>query len=342
MFEDLTQRRKCPNRAVSIHHWSPGVVVRAEVVKHGRVCILDKDSLVLNRFLLAAVIILLGHSQARAETFPTANVCSSEEVISWTRKYLKNIERVDEYECRLWRRERLDGELRKPTSIRLKMRHRPRCMHASFLVLAGLKAHDHPQLLFAEGRQESRITLDSGNCFRSIRRIRPSEWRPAGDPPTQWDIQNVTKRFLSKLQDNKDIPGWKSRTIKSTTINKRSCTLLEIVHPSREDEIKHHVVRIYVDDEVQIPVRLAAWKRPSQDGAKPELAEEHTYVDINLEPGFQDSDFDERNPNYSFIELLEPQNPSPTQESLAPEDPRIEDIQYRQSPSPRRRCRFRR
>ena len=57
---------------------------------------------------------------------------------------------------------------------------------------------------------------------------------------------------------------------------------------------------VFVDDELNIPVRYEAYDWPATQGGQPQLLEEYTYTDIKLNNGFTDADFDENNPNYHF------------------------------------------
>jgi Protein of unknown function (DUF1571) len=60
------------------------------------------------------------------------------------------------------------------------------------------------------------------------------------------------------------------------------------------------VARIFVDDELNVPIRYESYDWPEQAGGQPELIEEYTYLNLKLNNGFTDADFDIRNPNYGF------------------------------------------
>ena len=61
-----------------------------------------------------------------------------------------------------------------------------------------------------------------------------------------------------------------------------------------------HIARIFVDDELKVPVRYAAWNWPKSPGGRPILIEEFTYLDLKLNVGLTDADFDHKNPKYSY------------------------------------------
>ena len=61
-----------------------------------------------------------------------------------------------------------------------------------------------------------------------------------------------------------------------------------------------HLARIFVDDELNLPIRYESYDWPEKPGGPPELIEEYTYLNLKLNNGFTDADFDIRNPNYQF------------------------------------------
>jgi outer membrane lipoprotein-sorting protein len=52
------------------------------------------------------------------------------------------------------------------------------------------------------------------------------------------------------------------------------------------------MARIYFDDELKIPIRYEAYDFPTQEGGKPVLLEEYTYLDVKVNNGFTDKDFE--------------------------------------------------
>jgi hypothetical protein len=52
-----------------------------------------------------------------------------------------------------------------------------------------------------------------------------------------------------------------------------------------------------------VPIRYAAWTWPEKAGEEPPLLEEYTYVDMKLNVGLTDKDFDPDNSAYNFPRL---------------------------------------
>jgi hypothetical protein len=49
-----------------------------------------------------------------------------------------------------------------------------------------------------------------------------------------------------------------------------------------------------------MPIRYEAYDWPAQQGGQPQLLEEYTYLDVKLNQGYSDADFDVYNPQYQF------------------------------------------
>lgn len=75
-------------------------------------------------------------------------------------------------------------------------------------------------------------------------------------------------------------------------VNGRLCTHIQVVHPRREDGFDYHEASLYVDDEMQVPVRLIAydWPEKEEEGDKPVL-EEYNYINLKLNVGVPDDEF---------------------------------------------------
>ena len=73
-----------------------------------------------------------------------------------------------------------------------------------------------------------------------------------------------------------------------------------IVHPEARPEYEFHICRVFIDKELKVPIRYAAYGWPLEEGGKPTLEEEYTYLNIQLNVGLTDEDFSPDNSNYDF------------------------------------------
>ena len=83
-------------------------------------------------------------------------------------------------------------------------------------------------------------------------------------------------------------------------INGRVCTTIEVVHPQRLEHFQHHIDRIYIDDELNIPIAYEAFLWPEKEGGEPVLLERYIYTKLKLNVGLTDNDFEPGNEEYNF------------------------------------------
>lgn len=87
---------------------------------------------------------------------------------------------------------------------------------------------------------------------------------------------------------------------RNVEINGRVCTTLEASHPVKRDHFDFHIARIYIDDELNIPVAYEGFLWPEKAGEDPPLLERYIYTDIKLNVGLTSEDFDPGNKEYDF------------------------------------------
>jgi outer membrane lipoprotein-sorting protein len=77
----------------------------------------------------------------------------------------------------------------------------------------------------------------------------------------------------------------------------RECTLIEVVHPIPRQNFMFYKAQIFVDKELNIPIRYLSFDWP-KEGEKEKLIEAYQYRDLKLNVGLTDKDFDHTNPAY--------------------------------------------
>jgi len=127
-------------------------------------------------------------------------------------------------------------------------------------------------------------------------------------PITHTGIQRLFEELLVVGQEelNNPLDELEYRQVDGVKINGRVCHMLEFTHPVQRDNYRYHIARIFVDDELDLPIRHAAYDWPDEEGGKPKLLEEFTYLNLKLNVDLTDWDFDHRNEEYDFLKDFEP------------------------------------
>ena len=146
--------------------------------------------------------------------------------------------------------------------------------------------------------------------------IRPGSWtQPFHAAPGS---ERLARHAGRTLPDHRDRPGQplpatdqrgeaagdpsqvQVKRYRHARINTRACTLLEITYPVHEPKIWGYLARVFVDDEWHFPIRVEVHELPLDRSKGPQLVEEYTYLDLKLNNGYSDADFDPKNPQYKF------------------------------------------
>jgi len=87
---------------------------------------------------------------------------------------------------------------------------------------------------------------------------------------------------------------------KNAKVKDRVCTVLEVTQPNRHPQLEFHQAQVFIDDTLNLPIRYISYDWPAKQGAPLEVIEEYNYVDLKINVGLTDADFDPRSPQYNF------------------------------------------
>ncbi len=222
--------------------------------------------------------------------------------VRWAQQGLKHIEQIQDYSCILVKRERVNGKLQDYQYMYLKVRHRPFSVYIYFLHPKEVKGQE---VIYVQGRNGGNI-LAHGTGIRalvgtvSLRPDSPLAMNGNRYPITEVGILNLTRRLLEVGMADMKHAEAQFQWFRGARVNNRRCICMEFVHPHPRPHFRFHIARIYVDEELNLPIRYESYTWPTSPGGKPLLLEEYTYTRLKLNNGFTDLDFDINNPNYNF------------------------------------------
>ena len=106
--------------------------------------------------------------------------------------------------------------------------------------------------------------------------------------------------LIEKGERDRKYGECKVRLVDGAKVCDRVCTMLEVTHEEQKPQYDFHLARVFLDRELNMPIRYEAYGWPSQTGAAPPLLEEYTYMDVRVNVGLTDVDFDPENEKYNF------------------------------------------
>lgn len=209
---------------------------------------------------------------------------------------------VRDYSCTLVKQERINGVVNEPEYIYTEVRNRkiqngqvvvPLSVYMYFLKPSKIRGRE---VIWVEGQNNNKMVAHEANFLKTIGAVwlnpdGPIAMRGQLYPITEVGIDNLIVRLLEKGERDRQRGEVEVQFIPNAKINGRVCTVLQVVHPQPRPYFDFHVARIFIDDELQVPIRYAAYSWPTKPGGKPELIESYTYLNLKLNVGLTDEDF---------------------------------------------------
>ncbi len=238
-------------------------------------------------------------------------------VLQIARRLAQRMDRIEDYTCTLVKRERVRGELRGHEWIYVKLRHErtrhgrvevPFSVYCRFL---GPEKVAGREVLYRRGAFGGKMIVRRGGLrFAYVTvSIAPEGELAMEDnryPLTEIGIKNLLERLIEVGQEDLEHGECEVEYFSNVKVDGRVCTSVRVTHPFPRPHFRYHMAEIFIDDELQVPVRYASYTWPEEEGGSPRLLEEYTYTDLQFNLGLNDRDFDHRNSQYQFREDFEP------------------------------------
>jgi hypothetical protein len=208
---------------------------------------------------------------------------------------------VNDYTCTFYKRERVDGHLTPLHVMTMKVRTKPQSIYLRFqrpaqgreaIYIAGrnsgkVLAHDVGFNKIVAGTLELEPT-----CARAMEENR----HPITEAGIGHLIDTLIKRWSVELNPDDSKIAIRDDMLVGT----RRCSMIETTHPHRRPHLLFHKVRVFIDQDLGLPIRFEAYNWPKLPHSEAELTEEYSYSNLKLNVGLQDIDFDVANTAYSF------------------------------------------
>ncbi|MGC3970712.1 MAG: DUF1571 domain-containing protein [Pirellulales bacterium] len=227
---------------------------------------------------------------------------SLRNVAAWAEDALTQMQGLRDYTCTFKKREAVDGKLGEQQTMFVKSRPQPLSVYMYFLDqdVKGQEA------IYVDGRNNGHIVAHPVGFKQtlvgtlSLAPNDPQAMEGNRYPITNFGIVNLTHRYLQGIQTDMQFNECEVKVIPGARVNERSCTCIQVVHAQQRREFRYAMTRLYIDDELNLPIRYEGYEFPRRGGDAPLLAEEYTYSNLKINVGLTDVDFDPRNPQYGY------------------------------------------
>jgi hypothetical protein len=229
-----------------------------------------------------------------------------DSVIEYARREQRYLQQsVQDFTCRLVKRERIGGYLQDLHYVDMEVREEilqdGRVVQplSLFLHFWGPKTVTGRRIVFVEGQNEGKMLVRNGGRHFDyvIVNIDPNGESAREEtlvPITQIGFNRLLAQMIEVLERHRSAdPGssnTKAERISNAKINNRTCTVIRITHPQPMKGLEFHVANVFVDNELHAPIRVdyTDWPQP---GRPAPLIAEYTYTDLKLNVGLPDTAF---------------------------------------------------
>jgi hypothetical protein len=203
---------------------------------------------------------------------------------------------IQDYSCTLVKRERIQGVLMEQQFAFVKVRHRPFSVYMFFL-----KPKKGQEVLYVEGQNDGDLLAMAHDWRRKLGAVALD---PTGSmamdeqkyPVTKLGIRNLTAELIQVAENDVQYGECEFKYSYNAKVNGRPCTKLEVIHPVPRKNFRFHIAKIYIDNELRVPICYQSWMWPKA-GEEPPLEEEYYYMDLKLNNGYTDQTFSKDNPD---------------------------------------------
>jgi len=219
---------------------------------------------------------------------------------------------IDDYTAILVKRERVGDSLGGQEYIFAKVRNRktrngqitqPLSVYLNFLKPSSVQGRE---VIYVENQNDGNIVAHEGGFkgkFLPTVSVPPTgmlAMRGQRYPMTEIGIENLMVKLLERGEKAKHSPGVTCEFRKNARVKDRTCTVLHVTQPVKTPGAEFHQAQVFMDDGHNIPIRYVAYDWPSRPGGELNVIEEYTYLDVKVNVGLTDADFDPQNPKYNF------------------------------------------
>ncbi len=254
------------------------------------------------------------HRVANASVAPAPNTIHPlDRALDIARRGLEQSRaQVVDYTALLVKRERVGDTLNPHEFMYVKVRNRkveggrvvqPLSVYLNFLKPTAVKGRE---VIYVEGRNEGNITAHEGGFkgrFLPTVNVPPDgmiAMRGQRYPVTEIGVENLIVKLIERGGRARQSPDVQCEFRKNARVKDRVCTVMQVTQPTRRADAEFYQAQVFIDDELNMPIRYIAYDWPKREGAAPEVIEEYNYLNLKLNVGLTDADFDPNNAAYNF------------------------------------------
>jgi hypothetical protein len=250
---------------------------------------------------LCGVLLLTSGAKPPAKGNQSSRVNSTEPVATgeaqasdvahlgvWIDAARETFKRVNDYQCTLSKRERVDGALQEEHTATMKCRTEPFSVHLKF---TAPKAVAGKEASYVAGRHNGKMRAKSSGALSLVGyvTIDPHDTRAMQGTKhsvTEAGIANLIERLIQSRRavqaDGRKEP---QVIVSEYSVAQRACVRFDITDPAADGGTHNHRTVVYFDKETNLPVRYESYDKTG------EMVECFAYTDLHFNVGLTDAAF---------------------------------------------------
>ena len=219
---------------------------------------------------------------------------------------------VNDYTALLVMRERVGGDLGPHNYVAAKVRNRkvvngqivqPLSVYLNFLKPSSVRGRE---VIYVENKNNGNIIAHEGGLkgrYLPTVTVPPDgvlAMRGQRYPMTEIGIENLIVKLIERGETARQYDDVRCEFRQNARVKDRVCTVLEVTQPTKRPELEFYQAQVFMDDAFNMPIRYVAYDWPQREGAPLDIIEEYNYMNLKLNVGLTDADFDRNNPKYNF------------------------------------------
>lgn len=122
-------------------------------------------------------------------------------------------------------------------------------------------------------------------------------------PMTDIGVENLIVKLIERGEKAIQFDDVTAEFRKGARVKDRVCTVLQVNQPVRRPELDFCQAQVFLDDQLNMPIRYIAYDWPAAGtpaGTPGQVIEEYNYLNLQVNVGLTDADFDPYNNAYGF------------------------------------------
>ena len=225
----------------------------------------------------------------------------------------KGLEHTDEvvadYTARIVSQVRLNGKLQPEQQMDCKIRHArttgdDQCGFSVYLKFVAPDSSAGQEVIWVDGWHDGNLVAHLTGWQNVVRIYLDPEstiaMRNSLHPIMDIGFRNLLAKVLEKGKQARERGECEVNVKRNIKIKDRKCVMLEVKHPVKQEGLEFHIARIYLDQELEIPIAYEGFTWPEDPSGEPVLQEKYFYTNLKLNVGLGDIDFDPSNSDYGY------------------------------------------